>query len=120
MKFKVVVQETARHEVTVLVQDCTCKEHAKERALDGDGIEQSDIVSEWLGDSRVLSCKEVDTADKVYRVKEDGMYTFVTWSNGNKESCIRTEFPMQVKLIVDLLHQSGHAETPLPWPDLIP
>ena len=113
MKFRVVMQETARHETTILVEDCKDKERAKKIALAGHGSELSDRVSEWLGDGRVLSCEELPSSTKVYRVEEDVNATQLIWSDGKQESCIRTEYPMHHKLVENLLLEAGYSKVEL-------
>jgi hypothetical protein len=113
MTFKAVVSETARHKTTILV-DAEDHAEAGKKAKAGDGEVINDEVVDWLNDEELLSCsKVVKTSPKVFLHEEEGTAATLTWKDGDHERCIRTEFPMHIVLVKQLLKEAGYKEVTL-------
>lgn len=113
MTFKAVVSEMAKHKTIILVE-AEDQAEARKKACSGDGEVIHDEVVEWLNDPAILSCsKVVKASSKVYVHEEDGTAATLTWKDGDHERCIRTEYPMHVTLVKQLLEEAGYREVSL-------
>jgi len=114
MTFKAIVSETAKHKTTIQVYAATQAE-AQTKALNGDGEILNDEVVEWMNDSAILHCSKENK--RVYVHEVSGEAATLTWKDGDHERCIRTEYPMHVTLVKQLLEEAGYKEVTLnEWP----
>jgi hypothetical protein len=116
MTFKAVVSETAKHKTIILVE-AEDQNQARLKAKLGDGEVIHDEVVEWINDPEVLSCfaQQPKTSAKVYVYEENGTASSstLTWKDGDHERCIRTEYPMHITLVKQLLEEAGYKEVSL-------